>query len=66
MCGKPPMRLLSTLKKNNIDIVIIDQIGFASTPQYLVPAVQAHMDRFEMLYTVPNPDTYILKFKRNP
>lgn len=61
-----PDAIIADFEKNNIDIVIIDQIGFSSTPEYLVPAFKAHRDRFDIIHIVRNPDTYILRFKKKP
>jgi hypothetical protein len=60
-----PEAIVKDFENKNVDIVIVDQIGFASTPQYLIPAIQKYPDRFEVLHIVHNPDTYILKFKRH-
>ena len=62
---EPPEGLIEDLEKNRIDIVVVDQLGFASTPHYLVPAVNAFKERFQLLHRIPNPDTYILKFLPN-
>jgi hypothetical protein len=59
-----PDAIIADFEKTKVDIVIIDQIGFSSTPRYLVPAVEAHRDRFELLHIVRNPDTYVLRFRR--
>jgi hypothetical protein len=61
-----PDAIIADFEKNNIDIVIIDQIGFSSTLEYLVPAFKAHRDRFDIIHIVRNPDTYILRFKKKP
>lgn len=61
-----PDEIIADFEKNNVDIVIVDQIGFPSTPDYLVPAVNTHINRFDILHVVPNPKTYILKFKKKP
>jgi len=61
-----PDEIIADFERKNIDIVILDQIGFSSTPQYLVPAIEAHRDRFDILHIVRNPDTYVLKFKKKP
>lgn len=55
--------LLRKLQEARADYVIIDQLGFTSTSRYLVPAVQAHQDRFEVLYQTEAPETYVLRFK---
>ncbi len=61
--GNPPNQMLADFEKKGIDIVVVDQLGFRSTPEFLVPAVNAHINRFELLHVVPDPDTYILEFK---
>ncbi len=60
---KSPDQIIADLEKNGINIVVVDQIGFRSTPEFLVPAIQARANRFEVIHIVPNPDTYVLKFK---
>ncbi len=61
-----PDAIIADFEKNNIDIVILDQLGFSSTPQYLYPAIEANRDRFDIIHIVRNPDTYILRFKKKP
>ncbi len=56
--------VLDFFRKNNVDYVIIEQLGFSSTSKYLVPAIQKNMDKFDVVMQLPNPDTYLLKFKR--
>ena len=60
---KGPDEVLADFDKKGIDIVVVDQLGFRSTPEFLVPAVNAHMNRFDIVHVVPDPDTYILEFK---
>ena len=57
--------VMDFFRKNNVDYVVIEQLGFASTGKYLVPAVQKNMDKFDVVLHLQNPDTYLLKFKRN-
>ena len=58
-----PDQVIADFEQKNIGIVVIDQIGFRSTPEFLAPAVQAHENRFEILHIERNPNTYVLKFK---
>lgn len=58
----PPAEVIAGLEADGAGVVVVDQLGFLSTPRYLVPAIQAHRERFEILRTVPAPDTYILRF----
>ncbi len=60
---KEPDQMLADFERKGIDIVVVDQDMFRSTPEFLVPAVKAHIDRFKLLHLVPNPDTLILEFK---
>ena len=60
---KGPEEVIVDFQQKGIHIVVVDQLGFRSTPEFLVPAVNAHMNRFEIVHIVPDPDTYILKFR---
>ncbi len=60
---KEPDQVIADFEQKNIEIVVIDQLGFRSTPEFLVPAIQAHVKRFKILHIVPNPKTYVLKFE---
>ena len=60
---KAPDEVIADFEEKNIEIVVIDQIGFRSTPEFLVPAVQAYENRFKVLHVIHNPHTYVLTFK---
>ena len=60
---KTPDQVIAEFEKNSIEIVVVDQIGFRSTPEFLFPAIEAYENRFKILHIVRNPDTYVLKFK---
>ena len=60
---KEPDQVIADFEEKNIEIVVIDQLGFRSTPEFLAPAIQAHVKRFKILHIVPNPKTYVLSFK---
>lgn len=60
---KAPDQVIAEFEQKGIDIVVIDQIGFRSTPEFLVPAVRAHANRFKILFIIRNPDTFVLKFE---
>jgi hypothetical protein len=57
-----PDALIQDLTDKGVDHVVVSHLS-NSTPRYLVPAIQANMIRFESLHVVPNPDTYVLRFK---
>ena len=60
---KTPDEVIAEFEQKSIDIVVIDQIGYQSTPEFLIPAVQAHENRFKIIHVARNPNTYVLKFK---
>jgi hypothetical protein len=69
--GRPTTRFLYTsdaaaviegLEAESVDYVVVDQLGFAQTGRFLVPAVEAHIDRFAVAAVVREPDTYLLHF----
>jgi hypothetical protein len=55
--------LIADLERRKADYVVIEQLGYGSTPRYLVPAVQKNMSRFQVVKQLKNPDTYLLKFQ---
>jgi hypothetical protein len=58
-----PALLIQDLEKEQVDYVVIDQV-YPNTIRYLLPALRAYPDRFEQIYHLGNPDTFLLKFKR--
>lgn len=54
--------LIEKLYDDNVKFVIVDQLGFSSTPRYLVPAIQKNQDRFEMVYVTRKPENWVLRF----
>ncbi|PKK36266.1 hypothetical protein BWI96_12785 [Siphonobacter sp. SORGH_AS_0500] len=50
------------LIKRKADFVVIDALGYSSTPRYLVPYVQANPDQFEIVVQLQNPDTFLCRF----
>lgn len=60
-----PDVVLSGIEETGADYVVIDQIS-ATTARYLVPAVEAHRNRFEVLYAEGRPTTWILRFTPPP
>ena len=43
---KTPDEVIADFKKKGIEIVVLDHLGFQSTPEFLVPAIQAHRKPF--------------------
>ncbi len=56
--------LLQDLIQKKVDYVILEQLGYGSTSRYLYPAVAANPELFPVIWHLPNPDTYLLKFER--
>ncbi len=54
--------VLESLEKRRVTHVIVDQLGFASTGRYLLPAIQANPEKFKLVQKIPNPDTYLFTF----
>jgi len=59
-----PNELIKDLEEKQVDYVVVDQV-YGNTFRYLVPAIRQYPDRFEQVLHLKNPDTYLLKFKRN-
>ncbi len=55
-----PSAVIEDLFENDIDYVVIDRIR-AETGQYLVPAVNANKELFEIVYQTDEPVTYVLR-----
>ena len=60
---KTPDQVIADFEQKGIYIVVVDQLGFRSTPEFLVPAIQAYENRFELLHIIRDPNTYVLKFQ---
>ncbi|MBL6447410.1 hypothetical protein JMN32_13920 [Fulvivirga sp. 29W222] len=61
--AQDPKELIADLEKHAVDYVVIDQV-YGNTIRYLLPAVRQYPERFEQVYHLKNPDTFLLKFKR--
>ena len=59
-----PDDVVKDLCKKKVDYVILEQLGFSSTPLYLYPAIQKNPELFPVVSRLPAPDTYLLKFDR--
>ncbi len=54
--------VIKGLVKNNVDFVVLEQLGYSSTPRYLVPAINKNKELFSVISYLKNPDTYLLGF----
>lgn len=54
--------LLSHLAERKVEYVFLDNLGYSSTPRYLVPAVNSRLDLFGIVIQYQNTNQYLLKF----
>jgi hypothetical protein len=54
--------LLDDLKRKQADYVVLDNLGYRQTYEYLFPAINKNQDLFELVFKLDNPDTYLLRF----
>lgn len=59
-----PDNVVKHMVDHKVDYVILEQLGYSSTPRYLYPALQARPQYFPLVWQLKNPDTYLLKFER--
>lgn len=57
-------KLIRGLITSNVDYVVLDQLGYAATVQYLYPAIIKNQELFEIVAEFRRPQTYLLKFNR--
>lgn len=58
------VELIDNLVHQNVDYVVLEQLGYGSTFRYLYPAIQKHQELFVPVMYLSDPDTYLLKFDR--
>lgn len=57
--------LITHLVENQVDYVILDALGYGSTPRYLFPAIQQYPQYFQrVLVHYENTHTYLIQFDR--
>jgi hypothetical protein len=57
-------KILSTMVRDKVDYVVLEQLGYGSTFRYLYPAIIKHQNLFRPVMQLPNPDTYLLEFDK--
>ena len=57
--------LLAHLVEKNVDFVILDALGYSSTPYYLFPAIQKYPQYFAPIIHYEDTHTYLLRFMRD-
>lgn len=57
--------LFADMKERGFTHVVVDQLGYAQTGRFLVPAVQDNPEKFQLLNQINNPETYLLAIDYN-
>lgn len=60
-----PSLVMRSLEEMGASYVVVDQVS-ATTPRYLVPAIRAHAERFELVYEGGEPPSAILRLRPLP
>lgn len=60
-----PRVVMGAMEEMGADYVVVDAVS-GTTGRYLVPAVEAHGNRFEVVYREGRPPTWILRFMPPP
>jgi len=55
--------LLNDLTDRKAEFVVLDNLGYRQTYEYLFPAINNNKERFQVVFKLDNPDTYLLQFK---
>jgi hypothetical protein len=55
--------VLGDLNKKQTDYVILDNLGYRQTYEYLFPVINSQKEYFQVVFKLENPDTYLLKYK---
>ncbi len=56
--------LINNMYLRNFSYVVLEQLGYGSTPKYLYPAIKKNPKVFKIVMHLKNPDTYLLQFDR--
>jgi hypothetical protein len=59
-----PERFLKRLRRSHATHVVVDQLGFRETPQFLVPAIRHYPEVFQPVFvTMARPPTYVVEIR---
>lgn len=58
------MVMIKHMYKANFSYVVLEQLGYGSTPKYLYPTIKKNPTIFKQVLHLKNPDTYLFKFDR--
>jgi hypothetical protein len=59
---KDENELINDLKLKTANYVVLDNLGYRQTYEYLYPVIRNNPDMFKLVFSLQNPDTYLLKF----
>ena len=60
-----PKEMLQGLIDKDVDYVVVEQLGYASTKKYLVPAIKAYPQFFQIVKQLKHPNTYLFRFRKS-
>jgi hypothetical protein len=60
-----PDSIIAYMEREEVDFVVLESLGFRQTALFLVPAINLHKERFQILWQRDNPPTYVLRFARD-
>ena len=63
---EPPDSLIAHLQQVPVDYVVVESLGFSSTPRFLLPAIRQQSRHFDAVWGEPKPPTVILRFIATP
>lgn len=56
-------KIIEAFKKGNVRYCVLDNFFWTNTSvRYLFPAIMSHPEMFHVVYSLRNPDTYVLEF----
>ena len=59
-----PAKVLAHMEREKVDYVVLENLGFAQTWQYLYPAIEEYKSRFQVVWEDPVVPTYVLRILR--
>lgn len=57
-----PAAVLADLERQGVDYVVVEQLGYAHTGRYLVPAIASAQQRFRVVWHGADPETWVFSF----
>lgn len=56
---------IEDLKDKEVNYIIVEQLGYSSTYKYLLPAIDRYPEKFKIIKTLKDPNTYLMEFSPN-